>query len=140
MRQTEFMEVMPCLIHNSDLTILVSKSLDAYPTLTFHDDGTAFKKPIVSARTIRQIIRQLACTMQAKRGKKKGVQSSKFLVIGTDKDCVDKVKLAEVLSALNKELASIFLPMMEKELIVCKEGEIMHAVNLLNPDSDDENV
>ena len=141
--QPEFMEVMPCLIHNSDLTILVldlTKSLDAYPTLTFHDDGTAFKKPIVSPRTLRQIIQQLACTMQAKRGKKKGVKSSKFLVIGTHKDCVDKAKLSEVLSALNKELASIFLPMMEKELIVCKEGEIMHAVNLRNPDSDDEKV
>ena len=141
--QPEFMEVMPCLIHNSDLTILVldvTKNLDAYPTLSFHEDGTAFKKTIVSSRTNRQIIQQLASTMQAKRGKKKGVKISKFLVIGTHKDCVDKAKLSEVLSDLNKELANIFLPMMEKELIVCKEGEIMHAVNLLNPDSDDEKL
>ena len=141
--QPEFMEVMPCLIHNSDLTILVvdvTKSLDAFPTLSFHEDGTAFKKPIVSSRTIRQIIQQLARTFQAKRGKKKGVKGSKFLVIGTHIDCVDKAKLTEVLSALNKELASIFLPMMEKELIVYKEGEIMHAVDLRNPDSDDEKL
>ena len=139
--QPEFMEVMPCLIHNSDLTILVldlTKSLDAYPTLTFHDDGTAFKKPIVSPRTIRQIIQQLARTMQAKRGKKKGVKSSKFLVIGTHKDCVDKAKLSEVLSALNEELKTIFLPAMEEELIVFGEGKIVCAVNLLNPDRDDE--
>ena len=139
--QPEFMEVMPCLIHNSDLTILVldvTKSLDAYPTLTFHDDGTSFKKPIVSPRTIRQIIQQLARTMQAKRGKKKGVKSSKFLVIGTHKDCVDKAKLSEVLSALNEELKTIFLPAMEEELIVFGEGKIMCAVNLLNPDRDDE--
>ena len=103
--QPEFMEVMPCLTHNSDLTILVldlSKSLDAYPTLTFHDNGTGFKKPIVSPRTVRQIIQQLARTMQAKRGKKKGVKSSKFLVIGTHKYCVNKAKLSEVLSALNE--------------------------------------
>ena len=139
--QPEFMEVMPCLIHNSDLTILVldvTKSLDAYPTLTFHDDGTAFKKPIVSPRTIRQIIQQLARTMQAKRGKKKGVKSSKFLVIGTHKDCVDKAKLSKVLSALNEELKTIFLPAMEEELIVFGEGKIVCAVNLLNPDRDDE--
>ena len=141
--QPEFMEVMPCLIHNSDLTILVldlTKSLDAYPTLTFHDDGTAFKKPIVSPRTIRQIIQQLARTMQAKRGKKKGVKSSKFLVIGTHKDCVDKAKLSEVLRALNEELKTIFLPTMEEELIVFGEGKIVCAVNLLNPDRDDEKV
>ena len=141
--QPEFMEVMPCLIHNSDLTILVldvTKSLDAYPTLSFHEDGTPFKKPILSPRTIRQIIQQLARTMQAKRGKKKGVKSSKFLVIGTHIDCVDKAKLTEVLSALNKELASIFLPMMGKELIVSKEGEVMFVINLCNPDSDDEKV
>ena len=139
--QPEFMEVMPCLIHNSDLTILVldlTKSLDAYPTLTFHDDGTAFKKPIVSPRTIRQIIQQLARTMQAKQGKKKGVKNSKFLVIGTHKDCVDKAKLSEVLSALNEELKTIFLPAMEEELIVFGEGKIVCAVNLLNPDRDDE--
>ena len=139
--QPEFMEVMPCLIHNSDLTIFVldlTKSLDAYPTLTFHDDGTAFKKPIVSPRTIRQIIQQLARTMQAKRGKKKGVNSSKFLVIGTHKDCVDKAKLSEVLSVLNEELKTIFLPAMEEELIVFGEGKIVCAVNLLNPDRDDE--
>ena len=139
--QPEFMEVMPCLIHNSDLTILVldlTKSLDAYPTLTFHDDGTAFKKPIVSPRTLRQIIQQLARTMQAKRGKKKGVKSSKFLVIGTHKDCVDKAKLSEVLSTLNEELKTIFPPAMEEELIVFGEGKIVCAVNLLNPDRDDE--
>ena len=139
--QPEFMEVMPCLIHNSDLTILVldvTKSLDAYPTLTYHDDGTSFKKPIVSPRTIRQIIQQLARTMQAKRGKKKGVKSSKFLVIGTHKDCVDKAKLSKVLSALNEELKAIFLPAMEEELIVFGEGKIVCAVNLLNPDRDDE--
>ena len=141
--QPEFMEVMPCLIDNSDLTILVldvTHPLDYYPTLSFHDDGTAYKKPIVSSRTNRQIIQQLVCTMQAKRGKKKGIKSSKFLVSGTHIDCVDKAKLSEVLSALNNELATMFLPMMEKELIVCKEGEIIYAVNLLNPDSDDEKL
>ena len=139
--QPEFMEVMPCLIHNSDLTILVldlTKSLDVYPTLTFHDDGTAFKKPIRSRRTLRQIIQRLAHTMQAKRGKKKGIKSSKFLVIGTHKDCVDKANLSEVLIVLNKELKTIFLPTMEEELIVFGEGQIVCAVNLQNPDSDDE--
>ena len=76
--------------------------------------------------------------MQAKRGKKKGVKTSKFLVIGTHKDCVDKAKLSEVLSALNEELKAIFLPTMEEELILFGEGQIVCAVNLLNPDRDDE--
>ena len=140
--QPEFMEVMPCLIHNSNLTILVldvSINLDAYPTLTFNEDDTTYEKKIVLSRTNRQIIQQLVSTMQAKRGKKKDVKRSKFLVIGTHIDCVDKAKLSEVLSALNKELKAIFLPMMEKELIVYK-NEIVHAVNLCEPDDDDEKL
>ena len=141
--QPEFMEVMPCLIHHSDLTILVldlTKSLDAYPALLFYENGTAFNKPIVSPRTNRQILKQIVRTMQAKRGKKKRVHSSKILVIGTHKDCIKEDKLSEVLHNLNKELAAIFLPTMEEELILYRKGEIVHALNLLSPDSDDEKV
>ena len=60
--QPEFMEVMPCLIHNSDLTILVldlTKSLDAYPTLTLHDDGTV---------EIRQVLREVVFLGPGQRG------------------------------------------------------------------------
>ena len=45
--QPEFIETMPSLIHNSNLTLLVlnlAQSLDEYPPIAFHEDGTAFKR------------------------------------------------------------------------------------------------
>ena len=65
--QPEFMEVMPCLINNSNLTVIVvnlTQSLDAYPKLAFHQDGKGFRQPIASALTNRQIIQQFIHTMQ----------------------------------------------------------------------------
>ena len=101
----------------------------------------AFVKPITSKHTNRQILRQLISTMQAKRGKKVSVQRSKLLVVATHKDCIDKEKLVKVMNDLNKELKSILLPMMENELIMYgKEGEIACAINLKNPDQDDEKI
>ena len=142
--QPEFMEVMPSVIHNSNLTLLVLNllhSLDECPKLSLHEEGKAFVKPITSKYTNRQILRQLISTMQAKRGKKVSVQRSKLLVVATHKDCIDKEKLVKVMNDLNKELKSILLPMMENELIMYgKEGEIACAINLKNPDQDDEKI
>ena len=142
--QPEFMEVMPSVIHNSNLTLLVLNllhSLDECPKLSLHEEGKAFVKPITSKHTNRQILRQLISTMQAKRGKKVSVHRSKLLVVATHKDCIDKQKLAKVMNDLNKELKSILLPMMENELIMYgKEGEIACAINLKNPDQDDEKI
>ena len=142
--QPEFMEVMPSVVHNSNLTLLVLNllhSLDECPKLSFHEEGKAFVKPITSKHTNRQILRQLISTMQAKRGKKVNIQRSKLLVVATHKDCIDKEKLEKVMNDLNKELKSILLPMMEDELIMYgKEGEIACAVNLKNPDQDDEKI
>ena len=142
--QPEFMEVMPSVVHNSNLTLLVLNllhSLDECPKLSLHEEGKAFVKPITSKHTNRQILRQLISTMQAKRGKKVSVQRSKLLVVATHKDCIDKEKLVKVMNDLNKELKSILLPMMENELIMYgREGEIASAINLKNPDQDDETV
>ena len=44
--QPEFIEIMPSLIHNSNFTLLVlnlAQSLDEYPPIHFHEDGTAFR-------------------------------------------------------------------------------------------------
>ena len=44
--QPEFIETMPSLIHNSNLTLLVlnlAQSLDEYPPIAYYEDGTAFK-------------------------------------------------------------------------------------------------
>ena len=142
--QPEFMEVMPSVVHNSNLTLLVLNllhSLDECPKLSLHEEGKALVKPITSKHTNRQILRQLISTMQAKRGKKVSVQRSKLLVVATHKDCIDKERLTKVMNDLNKELKSILLPMMENELIMYgKEGEIACAINLKNPDQDDQKI
>ena len=140
--QPEFMEVMPSVVHNSNLTLLVLNllhSLDECPKLSLHEEEKAFVKPVTSKHTNRQILRQLISTMQAKRGKKVSVQRSKLLVVATHKDCIDKEKLAKVMDDLNKELKNILLPMAEKELIMYGK-EIAYAINLKNPDQDDEKM
>ena len=134
--QPEFMEIMPSLIHNSNLTLLVlnlDQPLDEEAQFAFYEKGTEFKQPLPSIRTNRQAIRQLACTLQAKRPPHKGSQPSKVSVIGTHRDCVEKKgKLCETLEAMNEEVESLF---MEDELM----NEIF-PVNLKEPDDDDEKV
>ena len=142
--QPEFIEIMPSLIHNSNLTLLVlnlAQSLDEYPPIDFYEDGTPYKRPLPSVLTNRQVIHQFARTLQAKQPTQTGTsQPSMFLVIGTHRDCV-RGKLSETLAAVNKELKSIFLPAMEDELIVYRSyKEIIFPVNLLEPDDNDEIV
>ena len=142
--QPEFIEIMPSLIHNSNFTLLVlnlAQSLDEYPPIAYYEDGTAYKWPLPSVLTNRQVIHQYARTLQAKRPTHTGTSHpSIFTVIGTHRDCV-KGKLTETLAAVNKELKSIFLPAMEDELIVYRSyNEIIFPVNLLEPDDNDKIV
>ena len=61
--QPEFIEIMPSLIHNSNLTLLVlnlAQSLDEYPPIDFHEDGRAYKRPLPFILTNRQVIHQYA--------------------------------------------------------------------------------
>ena len=134
--QPEFMEIMPSLIHNSNLILLVlnlDQPLDEEVQFVFYENGTPFKRPLPSIRTNRQVIHQLARTLQAKRPVHKGSQYSKVSVIGTHKDCVEKKgKLPETLEAMNEEVERIFI-----------EDELMNAivpVNLKEPDDKDEKV
>ena len=134
--QPEFMEIMPSLIHNSNLTLLVlnlDQSLDEEVQFPFSENGTLFKTPLPSIQTNRQVIHQLARTVQAKRPTHKGKQLSKVSVIGTHRDCVEKEgKLQETLGAMNEEVQSVFT---EDELM----NEIF-PVNLKQPDDDDERM
>jgi GTPase SAR1 family protein len=87
--QPEYMETMPCLIHNSNLTLLVlnlEQSLDAFPKATLHLDGKEFARTFCFRLTKRQIIERLARTMQAKKCKKAGKDGFKLLVICTHRD------------------------------------------------------
>ena len=141
--QPEFIEIMPSLIHNSNLTVLVlnlAQSLDEYPPIDFHEDGRAYRQPLPFVLTNRRVIHQFACTLQAKRLTYTGSQQSKVSIIGTHRDCV-KNKLSEILAAVNKELKNLFLPAMEDELILYRShDEIIFPVNLLNPDDHDKEV
>ena len=138
--QQAFMEVMPCLMHNSHVTVLVlnlAQSLDDYPAMVFHEDGRGFKCPIPSALTTRQLILQLACTMQAKRSTLTKGLHSRIVVIGSHRDCVQCE--SQTIATVNKELKSIFLPMFREELIVYRSHEeILFPVNSLEPNKDDE--
>ena len=133
--QPEFMEIMPSLFHNSNLTLLVlnlDQSLDEEVQFAFYENDKSFKW-LNSIRINRQIIHQLARTLQAKWH----AQHSKVSVIGTHRDCVEKKgKLQETLEAMNEEVESLF---MEDELIVPQHGNIF-SVNLLEPDYKDEEV
>ena len=139
--QPEFMEVLPCLVHNSNLTVLVlnlALGLDEYPQIAFHEKGISFKRGVRSQRTNRQIIQQFSCTMQAKRPSHKRGQRSRFIVVGTHKDCVQG-DLAARLEALERELRKILLPACRDELILYRSsGKIIFAINLLEPDDNDE--
>ena len=135
------MEVLPCLVHHSNLTVVVMNlkyGLDEYPPIAYHEKGTAFKRGVRSQRTNRQVIQQLARTMQAKRPSRKRGQRSRIIAVGTHRDCVQG-DLAARLEALDRELRKILLPSCKDELILyCSSGKITFAVNLLEPDDDDD--
>ena len=138
--QPEFMEVMPCVMHNSHIIALVvnlAQSLDVCPPVAFHEDGKKFKRPYLPALSNRQIILQLIRTMQAKRSKNEGSQLLKIMVIGTHRDCVWWQSRA--IAAINRELKSILIPAFQNELILYRSlDEILFPVNAYKPNGDDK--
>ena len=139
--QPEFMEVIPSLLHNSNLTILVlnlAQGLDVYPEIAFFEEGKATKRPNPSSLTNRQIIQRLARTMQAKRSSQSAVKQSNILVIGTHRDCVKKEELPEILAAINKALKMIFAQSLEYLLSISgSSDEIVFPINAIDPNSAD---
>ena len=139
--QPEFMEVIPSLLHNSNLTILVlnlAQGLDVYPEIAFYEEGKATKRPNPSSLTNRQIIQRLARTVQAKITSQAGGKHSKIIVIGTHRDCVTKEELPSVLAVINKALKEIFSSSLQDMLIVYVSlEEIVFPVNSVDPDTVD---
>ena len=142
--QPEFMETMPCVIHNSHLTVLVlnvAQSLDAPPKITFHRKGKGFKRVIPFPLTNRQIIEKLARTMQAKRCILSANQTSKLLVVFSHCDCLWPWKVKSTIATVNLELKKIFIPAFQNELIVYRSvDEIGFPVNCRNPGIKDKRV
>ena len=134
--QPQFMEIMPSLIHDFNLTLLVlnlDQPLDEEPQFVFYENDTPFKRPPPSIRTNRQVICQLARTLQAKWPTHQQSQHFHVSLIGTHRDCVEKKgKLHETLAAMNEEVESVF---MDDELI-----SAIVPVNLKEPDDKDEKV
>ena len=84
--QPEFMERMPCLIHNANLAILVINllyGLDEHPPVRFHVKGVAYKREMPSQYSTRQMIRKLAATLQAKRSSNKKGSLFQILLVAT---------------------------------------------------------
>ena len=142
--QPEFMETMPCVIHNSNLTALVlnvAQSLDTCPKVTFHQKGKEFRRGIPFPLTNRQIIENLARTMQAKRCIQEYGQKSKLMVIFTHCDRLWRWRIASTIAAVNREIKKIFIPAFQNELIVYRSvDEIGFPVNCLSPDAKDKIV
>ena len=138
--QPEFMERMPCLIHNANLAILVVNllySLDEHPPIHFHVEGVAYKREMPSQYSTQQMIKKLAATLQAKRSSHKKGILFQILVVATHRDCV-KGDLKTRMKALNRELRESLLPTYRNELITCSADQIAFVLNLKDPDNDDE--
>ena len=138
--QPEFMEMMPCLVHNANLAVVVVNlkfGLDEHVPIHFHVEDIAYTRLMSSQHTSRQIIEKLACTFQAKRLSPMKGKVFRILVVATHRDCVEG-DLAARIEALNQELKSILLPSCKDELIVFSANQIAFVLNLKDPDDDDE--
>ena len=146
--QPECMEVMPSLIHNSDLVILVldlARGLECCTTPFCAEEGKQYDKSTLLQCPNKHIIHQLISTMQAKRARSnyKGKSSSchsRFLVVGTHRDCIKPPEhYRNVLDSCSEELEKLFGRVVEKEQILYKGG-LIFPLNLQVPELDDENV
>ena len=138
--QPEFMERMPCLIHNANLAILVVNllyGLDEHPPVRFHVKGVAYKREMPSKYSTRQMIKKLAATLQVKWSSDKKGSLFQILVVATHRDRV-KGDLKARVDALNRELRDSLLPTYDDNLIACSAHRIAFVLNLKDPDDEDK--
>ena len=136
--QPELMEHMPSLVYCCHLAVLVLNLMfgpDEYPPVHFHVKGKAYKRALPSQHTGRQMIQQLACTLQAKRFSQREGQIFRVLVVATHRDRV--WRLAARVRAYDQALRDILLPACEGELICFSASEIPFVVNLKKPNKED---
>ena len=138
--QPEFMERIPCFIHNANLAVLVVNllyDLDKHPPVRFHVKGVAYKREMPSQYSTRQLIRKLAATLQAKRSSHKKESLFQILVVATHRDCV-KGDLKARIDALNRELRDSLYPTYRDKVITYSKRQIAFVLNLKDPDDDDK--
>ena len=122
--QPECLEVMPPLVHNSDLILLVvnlAKHLDEYTMPTFHKQGCKYTKERLLTCN-KQIIEQIAQTMVGK-------SNSKILVVATNKDKAAKQSCLP--ANLNKFTEKIIPP---ESLIPKTKDHNVFDIDLLHAD------
>ena len=78
--QPECLEVLPTLLHNSDLTLLVVNLKWMHCKPTFHKDGERYRKHEPLLHSNKQMIEQVAHTVVS------GQSNSKILVVATHRD------------------------------------------------------
>ena len=136
--QPELMEHMPSLVYYCHLAVLVLNLMfgpDEYPPVHMHENGKAYKRALPSQYTGRQMIQQLACTLQAKRFSQREGQIFRVLVVATHRDRV--WRLAARVRAYDQALRDILLPACDNELIRYSASEIPFVVNLKKPNKED---
>ena len=131
--QPECLEVMPTLVHNSDLILLVvdlAKHLDEYTVPTFHKQDREYTKERLLTCN-KQIIEQIAQTMA-------GHTNSKMLVVGTHKDeAAKQLYLPTNLKELDKFTEKIIAP---ESLIPKAKDQNVFDIDLLHADKTDETL
>ena len=131
--QPECLEVLPTLVHNSDLILLVvdlTKHLDKYTVPTFHKQGCKYTKERLLTCN-KQIIEQIAQTMVGK-------SNSKILVVATHKDQAAKqLCLPTNLKELDKFTEKIIAP---ESLIPKTKDQNVFDIDLLHADKTDKTL
>ena len=124
--QPECLEVLPTVLHNTNLAILVvdlSRSLDANPQPTMHEKGYKYGKRVPLLCSNRQIIEQTAHTIS-------GRTNSSLLVVGSHADCKWN---DSVVSDMNEHLKAV-IPK-DRYYGIAKHHSIF-TVDLKNYDTD----
>ena len=136
--QPELMEVMPSLIHNSNLALVLVNlkyGLDECQPADCHRSGVSYKREVPFHYTGRDVILKLVSTLHARKSLN---ESFHLLIVATHRDCVES-DLEVRVDSLNKELHSLLLPAFEDELILFEAPDkIAFVLNLKNPDDGDK--
>ena len=138
--QPELMEVMPSLIHNTNLAMVLVDlryGLHEHPPVDHHEKGVRYKRPFQSHYTGREIILKLTSTLHSKKLED---ESFRLFIVATHRDCV-KRKVEAQIKTLNHELSNLLLPAFEKQLILFQPPDgIAFVLNLKNPDKNDKDM
>ena len=154
--QPEILENLPSLIHHCHLIVLVLNlmfGLDEHPSIDYHEEGEAYKRPLPSQLSNKQIMQKLASTLQAKRfyqqkafqkeqiyAKHSSSPCFRLLVVATHRDCVPEGELETRVEAFDQALRDVLLPANNEELIFFSANQIPFVLNLKDPDKEDQTM